>query len=495
MTNHQGTNIVIKQYISFAVATGIAFATNNAIANTDPFVEHNGRLIVETETGNAGGAWSFENSIEGHTGDGYLVWEGSNNFGKSEVLRGNPIQYHVRIENAGNYELRWRSRNTVGLDATEHNDSWVRFPSGKNIEGQHFLDGWTKAYMGQVAQWTWDAYTVDGNNESIRQYFEAGDHLIEIAGRSNGHGLDRFALYRYEQEAFNVGLFDALTPSPRASQEGLPSHAYIGHSCVGNTLSLAAESALSFSDIASHSSGDTISIDSSQHSALLRFDVPQLPAFQASLKLANAQPNDGLSAYLGSHSDWTTITAVEELPHASLLLGTYDFTNAQDQVQSLSLDGGVVTPGQLTVVLGSDNGLSQTVYGIASALEPRLEFNVSTAFCADYQAINTGTQSPESFDQEALGEDSGETTSSLPDDSQADNSGSDNEIDTETDADADSGEQEAPSPFDVIDSQTADNTNTLSVVTTTRRSGAISGWTLLIFALTSGLFRLRRKQQ
>lgn len=480
---------MIRQYISFAMATGISIVAANALANTDPFVERNGRLIVEVETGAAEGAWLFENSIEGHTGDGYLVWNGTNNYARSEAPRGNPIQYNVRIENAGNYELRWRSRNTVGLDATEHNDSWVRFPSGKNIEGQHFLDGWTKAYMGQVAQWTWDAYTVDNDNKPIRQYFDAGDHLVEIAGRSNGHGLDRFALFRYEQETFDVALFNALTASPRVSETELASHAFAPNTCIGNTLSLAAESAITYSDSGSVTGGDTISIDSLQQSALLRFEVPRISLIEASLKLASKQPDTRVSAYLGSRNDWTTSTPVQELPYASLLLGSYNADNVQDQVQSLSLEDSVVEPGTLTIVLRSDNGLSQTVYPIASALEPRLEFKVSDTTCASYQATKTGTPLPNSPVRDSFKEDGGEVSSPTQPISQPDELNNDAGIEGSTE------KQDTPSPFDVINLETDQDAIVPSAMKTTRKAGAFSGWTLLMLALAYGLGRWRRTQR
>ena len=123
--------------IGISTLTSIA---TQAIANSDPYLEQNGRLVVELEAESPEGDWSIQNTIYGHTGAGYLVWNGSNNYAKPEASRGDPIQYHFRVSTPGNYELRWRSRNTIGSEATEHNDSWVRFPTGKNVDGEHFLD-------------------------------------------------------------------------------------------------------------------------------------------------------------------------------------------------------------------------------------------------------------------------------------------------------------------------------------------------------------------
>jgi len=117
------------------------------------------------------------------------------------------------VQTPGNYELRWRSYITEGNNATEANDSWVRFPTGRNISGQHALNGWTKVFMNQLNMWSWSAKTVDNVGKPLRQFFSAGDHVIEISGRSHGHAIDRLVMYRYDTIKYSTNTFEAFAVS------------------------------------------------------------------------------------------------------------------------------------------------------------------------------------------------------------------------------------------------------------------------------------------
>jgi len=191
------------------VVFSILFATS---AQAATFVESGGKVVIEAESSNAAGAWSQESIINGAAGGAYLIWDGPNRFNSSGAGSG-ALQYTFRVEKAGNYELRWRSYIGEGNDATESNDSWVRFPSGQNISGQHPINGWTKVYMNQLNQWSWSAKTVDNVGKSVRQFFTEGDHVIEVSGRSRGHAIDRIVLFRYADISFSSGAFDAFSAS------------------------------------------------------------------------------------------------------------------------------------------------------------------------------------------------------------------------------------------------------------------------------------------
>ena len=73
--------------------------------------------------------------------------------------------------------------------------------------------------MNQVGDWSWRTVTVDHVGELIRQHFTAGDHIIEISGRSRGHVLDRFTLYKYDDVNFNDGVFTNAPQSPHMGDE------------------------------------------------------------------------------------------------------------------------------------------------------------------------------------------------------------------------------------------------------------------------------------
>ncbi|MCI5064623.1 DUF5060 domain-containing protein, partial [bacterium] len=170
------------------------------------FQEQGGRLIMEFESSNPQGGWTQRTAFTPFTGTSYYEWTGNNNYSRPGD---GVVQFPFEISTPGNYELRWRSRICRGSDRTEHNDSWVQFPTGQNISGEQGLNGWTKVYQNQPNTWSWDAKTVDNVGRPVRQYFSAGTHTMEVSGRSNGHCIDRIALYKYDSVYFDGSAFTA----------------------------------------------------------------------------------------------------------------------------------------------------------------------------------------------------------------------------------------------------------------------------------------------
>ncbi len=202
-----------KQALVFSLFV-LALMCGSAGAAT--FVERNGIVVMDVESTSPAGSWRRETSIGGYKGSAYYVWRGADRFASSGAGQGT-MRYRFRINTPGNYQLRWRSRIASGNSATESNDSWVRFPTGRNVSGEHSLNGWTKAYMNTLGSWSWDARTVDGRGLPLRQYFSAGDHYLEVSGRSNGHALDRIVLYRYASVNYSQNAFERLAQSSTTS--------------------------------------------------------------------------------------------------------------------------------------------------------------------------------------------------------------------------------------------------------------------------------------
>lgn len=146
--------------LPFSFVTGVHAAT---------YLESGGKVVIEAESAGQVGSWSKQNKINGAKGGAYLVWTGANYFGRANAGRGT-LRYTFRVQTPGNYELRWRSYIAEGNNATEANDSWVRFPTGRNISGQHALNGWTKVFMNQLNMWSWSAKTVDNVGKPLRQF-------------------------------------------------------------------------------------------------------------------------------------------------------------------------------------------------------------------------------------------------------------------------------------------------------------------------------------
>jgi len=145
---------------------------SNAAVSQTVFNEQDGRLIVEVESVPAVSDWHLANEFPDYRGSGHLEWTGSNNNNVRSAGDGT-LTYHFTINTPGNYEFRWRSYIGEGTNGTEANDSWVRFPSGSNVDGEQPLFGWTKAFMNTVGDWTWRTVTVDrahgGNIRTIQR--------------------------------------------------------------------------------------------------------------------------------------------------------------------------------------------------------------------------------------------------------------------------------------------------------------------------------------
>ena len=191
----------------------IAGYAGGQAAEAGAFAEKNGVVMWEAESSPATGNWQLQTDIKGYAGSGYYTWTGANHF-KSPPASG-MIRYKVKITQAGNYEFVFRTKNTYEV-RHEHNDSWIRIPTGQDVKGEHPLKGnWNKAYQSQANIWSWQAYTVDGVQNPMRVYLTAGVHEVWLAGRSIGHGVDRLGLYQYE----NISMTEEkLEAQPNAQQ-------------------------------------------------------------------------------------------------------------------------------------------------------------------------------------------------------------------------------------------------------------------------------------
>ena len=170
-----------------------------------------GMIVMEAENQGVPAAWSLGTSLGGYTGDAYVLANRDAGGGGTGT-----ITFKFYVEEAGNYELRWRSRISTGTDQTEHNDSFVSFPTGKDVPGEWALGDWTKTYMNVTGAWTWKTSTKDHDPRPLRQYFSAGEHTMKVSVRSAGHAIDRVVLFKYDEVTFNDGAFTAAPESAKA---------------------------------------------------------------------------------------------------------------------------------------------------------------------------------------------------------------------------------------------------------------------------------------
>ncbi|MFY0606465.1 MAG: fibronectin type III domain-containing protein [Cyclobacteriaceae bacterium] len=195
------------------------------------FRESGGIVKAEFENAVFGNGWELKTDIDGATGDGYMVWTGSDFFSKPS---NDLTTFNIRISTPGTYRFLWNSGYTIGDKGTEHNDTWLRFPDAEdyyaskgdvkvypkgvgktpNPEGAS-AEGWFKIYRsGNDKGFKWQARTYDFDPHQIYVTFEqAKVYKMEVSARSNGHGVDKFLLHLSsieEVDAINADFSDII---------------------------------------------------------------------------------------------------------------------------------------------------------------------------------------------------------------------------------------------------------------------------------------------
>ncbi len=196
---------------------GFTLNEDTCECEADPFVAN--IIEVETETATLVGDWKLKTDITGYSSDGYIVWEGADQYWKGDANIGKvgKITFDVEIPRAGVYLFQWRSyiAKKAATDAwAEHNDSWLRaldvadfyaekpgsiiYPKGTgkspNPAGENG-NGFFKIYMNTLDEWSWISSTSDSNAHQIYIKFdEAKTYVVEIAPRSSFHAIDKFKL-------------------------------------------------------------------------------------------------------------------------------------------------------------------------------------------------------------------------------------------------------------------------------------------------------------
>jgi len=173
-------------------------------------------IVLEAESVSAAG-WELSTAQPGFCGQGYLRWTMP---GQGRKAGEGLLRYTFTIKEAGNYQFLWRSalpdpKNRPETPDPDGNDTWLRFSSGADVAGQRALGNeWRKvALLGHPETWSWSTHADQGPphpSTPVCRSFEAGEHSIEISGRSFGHMIDQIILRRFESEPLKDTPADTL---------------------------------------------------------------------------------------------------------------------------------------------------------------------------------------------------------------------------------------------------------------------------------------------
>ncbi|MEM9895702.1 MAG: fibronectin type III domain-containing protein [Bacteroidota bacterium] len=178
------------------------------------FVESGGIVKAEFEDAFFENKWALISNDASTSGSGYMRWDGADYFGSPST---DLTTFKISISTTGTYRFIWRSAYTVGNNGTEHNDTWLRFPDADDFFAQQegggkvfprgvgktpnpegaSTDGWFKIYRsGDDKGFKWQSNTYDNNAHPVFITFDEPDtYTMEVSARSNGHGIDQFALF------------------------------------------------------------------------------------------------------------------------------------------------------------------------------------------------------------------------------------------------------------------------------------------------------------
>lgn len=168
------------------------------------FIPNNDTIIIEAESVPTHGGWNYKADTCGHLGLGYIEW-GTEGQG---IKPGEGIlTYKFRIDSPGKYQVLLRSKmldhtNRMDTPDPDGNDVWLKISGGENIEGQAVLNSvFNKvAILGHPKGFNWNTNLDKGKPHPIAplcQYFEEGEYVLELSGRSFGHAIDRIAIVKY----------------------------------------------------------------------------------------------------------------------------------------------------------------------------------------------------------------------------------------------------------------------------------------------------------
>ena len=233
--------------LSIDGSTGVISGTLNSDTLNGTFLEEEGLLMIEAESGTLAGDWFFaqadgENAIQ----------SGGNHFNDTG---GGTINYSIRVNEPGVYRFIWNSAFT-GTYSGNNNDSWVKFDNDQDVwffglkgdvsSEQEIIDkltgdqtdivfpkgssrvtaettpagsglnGYFKVYRvaGTAEKFSWGGFVNDEDSYDVYVWFvNPGDYTFEVKERSAGHRIDKMALYKVDWQTFIANSFDAAEQS------------------------------------------------------------------------------------------------------------------------------------------------------------------------------------------------------------------------------------------------------------------------------------------
>ncbi len=185
-TNSRMSVLMTWSILSVCSGIDVCAAAETWVNDSGAFIEENGIVIVEAESGEIGGDWVYYDNADLHdklssfTGDGFLRFEGNKT---SSGPPADPITYKIRITKPGSYKVYLRGMAMSPGAGDQSNDCYIKTNGQSGALGQD-----KKFYIaGQKQrsfQWI-EKLNVGGHNVIFPEYeLSVGLHEFVVSGRS-----------------------------------------------------------------------------------------------------------------------------------------------------------------------------------------------------------------------------------------------------------------------------------------------------------------------
>lgn len=184
-------------------------------------------IVIEAETIELTGQWRIR-SDEAASGGRYIVWEGLA-AGRHNDAPADILSVPIDVPAAGSYRFTWAMRQPDEVADETANDSWVDVPDADRFGpvGGGTYGGFVTVVGHGKGSFTWSA-SADHNGARSQiaiEFARPGRYTLQLAGRSNGHQLDRIVLHheavaRADATAGRCG--DRGSPTADPDDGGIP---------------------------------------------------------------------------------------------------------------------------------------------------------------------------------------------------------------------------------------------------------------------------------
>ncbi|MEM6803455.1 MAG: hypothetical protein AAF696_18755 [Bacteroidota bacterium] len=194
------SNGKIPEGEAFAFARGrwrsITFSRTNSASNIKE--EKDRLLIFEAEHMELKGQWKLAKDSSKASGGEYIYFDGPNSY--HEVNMNDHISYTFRINDPGNYTLKWMMRQPEGERGTDKgNDAYLYLSDDVAFAKIQKMTAYEKFYSRSGDDFVLHGVAeVHGLGHSwlTAKFPTAGEYTLNIVGRSHGLQIDRIILYK-----------------------------------------------------------------------------------------------------------------------------------------------------------------------------------------------------------------------------------------------------------------------------------------------------------